>query len=641
MGIYRVQLANLDTATNGTADGYRDYGCQRGALLTRGTTYVLQVTTNAQADENVRAWFDWNRNGSFEADELVLASTGRHHRVSFTLPATVPVGAVLRLRIAADYVNAPVPGPCSTPQYSQTEDYRVMVSGGVPPAPRAAFAAVDSVSYSGAVVFRDQSTNAPTAWRWAFGDGTVSAEANPVHAYAAPGTYAVRLRACNPAGCDSLTKPAYVTVRGDGPRPASCRPATRAYCCDFGLTRVVGAGLDHRPGGGAAGYQDASCANRAALMADWPDTLRLTTGGPAAHDVRVYADLNDDGQLDPVAELLYDGRGLISPAVPLRISSLTPGLAYGRPLRLRIWTDYAGSPGAGPCANPEKGQVVDYSVTVQPNTRAPRAVFALTYAQLCGPVRVALANASLGGATYRWNFGDGTTSAAAAPPPHAYARAGAYTVRLAVSNGTGTDSARQEVAVATACPAYCTPTGIGNGYSTDYPIFYTRVQGPGFDNQETRPFNTGYNDYTRYYGPVRQGDLVTVRAQTLPPADGPRPWLQTTAWADFNQDGRFGPSEVVANTGLVLGTHLVTFRVPLRARLGATRLRLLLRPTNTFLYTNGCSGYLGGDNTEDYTLVVLPAQAPPRVGFAVDQAASCSGQVQFTDTTGATPTSWR
>lgn len=639
MGLYRVELADLvDTTAAGA--GYRDYSCRPGARLSRGTTYTLQVTTNAQADETVRAWLDLNGDGVFTVGELVLASTGRRHRSNFVVPGTVPAGAVLRLRIAADYVNAPVPGPCTTPQYSQTADYSVVVASGAPLSPRAAFAAGDSVSCSGTVAFRDRSANAPTAWRWSFGDGTASTAANPVHTYAAPGTYTVRLRTCNAAGCDSLTKPACVTVRGDGPRPIVCRPATQAYCCDFGLARVRGAGLDHRPGGGAAGYRDASCAQRVVLMADWSDTLRLTTGGVSAHDVRVYADLNDDGQFDPVAELLYAGQGVISPAVPLRIGSLTPGLVYNKALRLRLWADYAGSAGAGPCAAPEKGQVVDYALVVQPNTRAPRAVFTLTYAQVCGPVRVAVANASQGNATVRWDFGDGTASSAPAPPLHTYAYPGTYTLRLVVATGARTDTTRRAVVVATACPAYCTPTGIGNGYSTDYPIFYTRVQGPGFDNQETRPFNTGYNDYTRYYSIVHQGDLVTVRAQTLPSADGPIPWLQTVAWADFNQDGRFGPSEVVGNTGLVLGTHLITFRVPLRARLGATRLRLHLRTYQMALYTNGCPEDLGGENTEDYTLVVLPAPAPPRAGFAADLAASCSGQVQFTDTTGATPTSW-
>ena len=119
MGIFRVTLAGLDTTTNGAADGYQDYACRaRAAQLVRGQTYVLGVRTNPNADETVRAWIDFDQNGAFSATELVAApAPGRQHQASFTVPATTPVGVALRLRIAADYVNAPVPTACSSPQY--------------------------------------------------------------------------------------------------------------------------------------------------------------------------------------------------------------------------------------------------------------------------------------------------------------------------------------------------------------------------------------------------------------------------------------------------------------------------------------------------------------------------------------------
>ena len=642
MGLYQVQLANLvDTTAAGADAGYRDYSCRPGAQLARGTTYTLSVITNAQADETVRAWLDLNGDGAFAPNELVLASTGRQHRADFALPATASVGAALRLRIAADYVNAPVPGPCTTPQYSQTADYRVVVAGGAPPAPRAAFTTVDSVSCAGTVTFRDQSANAPTAWRWAFGDGTASAEANPVHTYTAPGTYAVRLRVCNASGCDSTARLGYITVRGDGPRPVTCQPATQAYCCDFGLTRVVGAGLDHQPGGGAAGYQDASCANRAALMADWPDTLRLTTGGQAAHDVRVYADLNNDGSFDPATELLYEGLGVRNPVVPLRIGSLAPGLVCDRALRLRIWADYADSPATGPCAPPEKGQVVDYAVSVQSNTRAPRAAFTLAYEEVCGPMRVGFVNASQGAAAARWDFGDGTGSVSLAPPAHTYAQPGVYTIRLVALNGARSDTARQQVAVTAACPSYCTAGGWGG--NEDSPLHFSRVTVADMDNATFRGPRVGYRDFTHYVATVRQGQRVAVRAESLPfTSGGNGPWVVTTGWADFNQDGQFGPSEQLPQ-GTGLSPQQMLLQVPHGARLGAVRLRLFMSlvVVNDLVYTNGCPPAGSLSATEDYTLMVLPEQAAPRSGFTVDLAASCSGQVQFRDTTWAAPTAWR
>jgi PKD repeat protein len=47
------------------------------------------------------------------------------------------------------------------------------------------------------VTFADRTTGSPTAWSWTFGDGSVSGTQNPVHSFAAPGTYFVTLVAYN------------------------------------------------------------------------------------------------------------------------------------------------------------------------------------------------------------------------------------------------------------------------------------------------------------------------------------------------------------------------------------------------------------------------------------------------------------
>jgi gliding motility-associated-like protein len=58
------------------------------------------------------------------------------------------------------------------------------------------------------VKFYDQSTNA-IAWEWDFGDGNISIVQNPVHTYAAKGTYNVRLVTFSQGGCSDTT---YQTV---------------------------------------------------------------------------------------------------------------------------------------------------------------------------------------------------------------------------------------------------------------------------------------------------------------------------------------------------------------------------------------------------------------------------------------------
>jgi PKD repeat protein len=64
------------------------------------------------------------------------------------------------------------------------------------------------------VQFTDMSTGPHNSWEWSFGDGGTSTQQNPVHQYAAPGTYTVSLtvRDSSTSVSDTETKPGYITV---------------------------------------------------------------------------------------------------------------------------------------------------------------------------------------------------------------------------------------------------------------------------------------------------------------------------------------------------------------------------------------------------------------------------------------------
>ncbi|HEX8328315.1 MAG TPA: GEVED domain-containing protein [Hymenobacter sp.] len=638
MGIYRVQLANLDTTTNGSTDGYRDYSCRRGANMLQGSTYTLRVQTGTSAAENAVAWIDYNNDGTFAPSERVMYSlNAQAHTASFTVPATATLNQPLRLRIAADYANASVPTACSTPQYSQTEDYQVrIVAGNAPPVSR--FATADTMTCSGVVAFQDASLNSPTTWLWQFGDGGTSTQQHPTHTYATAGTYAVQLRACNASGCDSLTRTAYVRVRTDGPRTSTCRPATTAYCCQYGITRVRLAGLDHASADGQAGYEDFSCAARATLTADQPNLLQLTTG-PSPHDVRVYLDLNDDGQFSSTSELLYQGLAVQSPTVPFTIAS-TLAPIYHRALRLRIVADVAGSTGTSPCTAVQSGQVEDYSVTLLPNAARPTASFALQYQQLCGPVRVNLTNTTTGGATaYAWDFGDGSTASQPNPPSHTYATPGVHEVRLVAQNAFGRDTARQQVAVAAACPSYCVAGGTGG--SGNSPLYFTRLQLAELDNRDFRGAGVGYRDFTNQYATLQAGQSYPLRTETPPyPFSGSAPPTAVSVWIDYNQDGVFSQSER-AGPVAQFSPQLVSLRVPAGAKAGATRLRAIIHQPSQYVYPAACTPSFLNGAVEDYTVVITPPPVAPQPGFHADLPLACNGLVQFRDTSWFAPTAWQ
>jgi len=62
------------------------------------------------------------------------------------------------------------------------------------------------------VSFHDISTGNPERWLWQFGDGSTSAEQNPVHTYSLNGVYSVTLTSDTPAGESVMVKKNYITV---------------------------------------------------------------------------------------------------------------------------------------------------------------------------------------------------------------------------------------------------------------------------------------------------------------------------------------------------------------------------------------------------------------------------------------------
>jgi len=79
-------------------------------------------------------------------------------------------------------------------------------------APVASFTTnVTSGSNPLSVQFIDTSTNTPTKWFWSFGDGGVSEDSDPTHAYTIDGVYTVTLTVTNTDGSHSVTKANYIT----------------------------------------------------------------------------------------------------------------------------------------------------------------------------------------------------------------------------------------------------------------------------------------------------------------------------------------------------------------------------------------------------------------------------------------------
>ncbi|WP_082316610.1 GEVED domain-containing protein [Mangrovimonas sp. ST2L15] len=143
VGIFNVNLSDLQYTSSGyTGDGYQfyiDHTLQQDcytqlpliANLAVETTYTISITTGFNS-ENVRGWIDFNNNGIFEVEELIISSdaTGGSyeiHTANFEVPNSAILSETLRMRIASDYQDSAIPQPCSSPTFGQTEDFMVII----------------------------------------------------------------------------------------------------------------------------------------------------------------------------------------------------------------------------------------------------------------------------------------------------------------------------------------------------------------------------------------------------------------------------------------------------------------------------------------------------------------------------------
>lgn len=100
--------------------------------------------------------------------------------------------------------------------------------------PHISFAS-DTVSFCNTLAtttFNNTSSNT-TSYFWDFGDGTTSTAANPSHTYNGYGTYTVKLRGCDSIGCDSLTKPNYITLNAVPYATTSIIPTGTINICNL------------------------------------------------------------------------------------------------------------------------------------------------------------------------------------------------------------------------------------------------------------------------------------------------------------------------------------------------------------------------------------------------------------------------
>src|SRR5690606_12526691 len=140
--ITNVTFAGINNTTGGNT-GLNNYTGQTATVDKdlAGQEYTLSVSIEADSNEYLTVFIDWNQNGTLnDPGETYVLASATSGSGPFTIQVTVPAEAVLgstRMRVILNYGGTPT--PCTSPEYGEIEDYTVIVLGTPPacPAPTA------------------------------------------------------------------------------------------------------------------------------------------------------------------------------------------------------------------------------------------------------------------------------------------------------------------------------------------------------------------------------------------------------------------------------------------------------------------------------------------------------------------------
>lgn len=628
-GIRSVRISSLNYTGIGAADGYKNLYCGVPLNIIRNRPYNFTVRTGPNFNENLRIYIDLNLDNSFDANlELVYSGAAINHSNSFTLPTSVPLGRKIRIRLVSDRTSNGNIGPCFTPQVGQAIDFSIIAIENSSP-PTALFSVPDSVVCSPTVSFFDESINAPTQWRWYFGDGDSSTNQNPIHTYTQNGTYTIRLLVQNPFGTSTVTKTNFIVLNDTVAQANICSPTAATPCCGYTISNLRLLNINTTGLPNTTGYQDYSCRFRARMVPS--GVYRITFSGAVSEsqDTKVWLDANNDGEFT-TTELI----GAQSNSTVHNVRIIIPGTALtGVPLRLRIGSDFTGSDFTA-CNGMIHGQYEDYTVIISGFNSSPDADFEQVDTSLCLYTREFNFSGLIGGTSYQWFFGDGSTVTTSLPNvSHTYINTGIYTVELRVTNSFGSDTIikRNTVRIfgSVLGIANCTPT-IANT-SNRYGISRVRLNGLDY----TSAIGTdGYVNRTCSRGVFLTPGVSNILTVFCPTANT----NYIRVYIDWSNSGRFDNGETIYNGQTNAGQVGISIVPPLNVLLNTPlRLRIVVASNATF---NACSNLQLGE-VEDLVVVAKYPDQAPLARFGVNERSNCTGYFQFSDSSLYLPNSFR
>lgn len=125
-----VQLGNINNSTGASASPYYTYYSSMSADLYPGNSYTITLSPGTYSSGNyVAVWIDFNRNGTWDADEklgtISISPTPATGTITFVVPSTATIGTT-RMRVREVWNNSSFDA-CSSYSYGETEDYNINI----------------------------------------------------------------------------------------------------------------------------------------------------------------------------------------------------------------------------------------------------------------------------------------------------------------------------------------------------------------------------------------------------------------------------------------------------------------------------------------------------------------------------------
>ncbi|MBL4651387.1 MAG: PKD domain-containing protein [Flavobacteriales bacterium] len=623
-GISNVTFSSINNDSGDGTNGYEDFTCNSATVIS-GVNYPISVTTDTPQPHNVRAWIDFNNDGSFSnSSELILSKdVSLLSQDTVFIPAAVVLNTPLRMRVMADWYFQATPDGCSDVENGQAEDYTIIIEENTNP-PEAEFGTDITLSCNGDVVFTDQSTNIPTSWEWIFGDGTTTAQQNPTHHFDTSGTYSVTLVVTNDYGTDTITYSNLIEINYEGMvNPPNCTPVTTSYCCGYGIYRVNFIGINNSTEGGIDGYQDYTCSESTSADKGGCYVLEINTGTQNAEDLKVWIDFNNDSNFDDATELVLESYNQYTHSGIVIIPS--SGIVTDTPLVMRVMSELIGNT-IESCTNLQSGQTEDYAVTIKSATPVPTVFFSADVTSSCDGIINFTDESCGGGTSWLWNFGDGDTSTDQ-NPTHTYTDPGTYNISLLVSNtnGSNSDTIYQYIEVIS---LFGEPTTINCTPETNNPFDDIGIRHVIFNtiNKWSQPGVDSYQDYScTEQTVVDPGSTYSIYVTTSITYEE-----DVYVWIDFNNNGIFATSEQVFTSQFWLENHSGSITIPTSGITYGTSLRMRVWSDFSQGFSDPCMSPEYGQ-VEDYAIIIQDPSSPPIANFTVDSTLLCMGTVQFTN----------